>query len=68
MFNPYLSSITSVLEPVSVQPGLASGLLERLKNLDSDDLLLLLIILLLMKDGKQGSVWPMAAALIYLVL
>lgn len=68
MFNPYLSSPHAMLEPMPAPPGREDGLLERLSNLDNDDLLLLLIIFLLMKDGKQGSIWPMAAALIYLML
>lgn len=70
MFNPYLSSLTSALSQVPSQKGsdLLGGLLSRLRNLDSDDLILLLILYLLLKDGKEGSLWPMAAVVLYLIL
>lgn len=70
MFNPYLSSLTSALQQVPIQrdKDLLGGLLSRLRSLDSDDLILLLILYLLVKDGKDGSLWPMAAVVLYLIL
>lgn len=71
MYNPYVSSLSSALQPVSrgKDPlGGLGGLLGRLGSLDSDDLLLLLMIYLLIKDGEQDNIWPLAAALIYLML
>lgn len=70
VFNPYLMSLGSVLQPVSASGSKdpMGAIFSRLRKLDSDDLILLLIIFLLVKDGDRDNLWPMVAALLYLIL
>lgn len=68
MFNPYIGVPEQSLRP-SKGGGLLSGLVSKLKKLDSDDLLILLLIFLLSKrDGEEGDIWPLVAVAIYLML
>lgn len=70
MFNPYVMDVSGALEPAPARHGKdpLRGMMDRLGRMDSDDLLLMLIIYLLVKDGNSDSIWPMIAALIYLML
>lgn len=36
--------------------------------MDSDDLLILLLVYLLVKEGEQDGIWPLVAAMLYLML
>ena len=70
MFNPYVSEIQGALRPVrrkKTDLGLGN-LMERLSHLDNDDLIILLLVFLLARQGDQDSFWPLAAALLYLIL
>ena len=68
MFNPYVEEPERALQPVPGKKGLLDGLLGRLSRLDTDDLLILLLVYLITKEGEEDSVWPLAAALLYLML
>lgn len=72
MFNPYVSQPAEALRPVqhrgTPSGGLLDGLLGRLSRLDSDDLLILLLVYLLCRDGEEDGIWPLVAALLYLLL
>lgn len=70
MFNPYVTGIQAALRPVHRQPadlGLET-LLRRVGQLDSDDLIILLLVFLLARQGDPEGFWPLAAALLYLLL
>ena len=70
MFNPYVSEVQRALRPARQQKqdlGLGK-LMERLGHLDNDDLIILLLVFLLARQGDRDSFWPLAAALLYLIL
>ena len=69
MFNPYVGEPAQCIHPVKWEKrsGL-DGILERLGRLDSDDLLILLLVYLLAKEGDQDGIWPLVAAMLYLML
>lgn len=69
MFNPYVGEPAQCIHPVKGEKSNAlNGILERLGRLDSDDLLILLLVYLLAKEGDQDGIWPLVAALLYLML
>ena len=43
-------------------------LLRRLMQADQDDILIMLLIFLLLRDEEESSLWPIAAAVLYLLL
>lgn len=70
MFNPYVSEVQGALRPArqpKSDPGLGK-LMDRLSHLDNDDLIILLLVFLLARQGDKDSFWPLAAALLYLIL
>lgn len=70
MFNPYVMGIQTALRPARQQKrdaGLET-LLSRLGQLDNDDLIILLLVFLLARQGDPEGFWPLAAALLYLIL
>lgn len=69
MFNPYVGAAAQFIRPVkgAESHGLGS-ILSKLGNLDSDDLLILLLVYLLAKEGDQDGIWPLVAAMLYLIL
>lgn len=70
MFNPYVTGIQAALRPVHQQKrdmGLET-LLSRVGQLDNDDLIILLLVFLLARQGDPDGLWPLAAALLYLIL
>lgn len=70
MFNPYVTGIQAALRPAGQQKqelGL-NTLLGRLGQLDNDDLIILLLVFLLARQGDTEGFWPLAAALLYLIL
>ncbi len=69
MFNLYVEEPHHALQPVPErQSGPLDGILGRLGKLDRDDLLILLLIYLISREGEEDSIWPLAAALLYLIL
>ena len=70
MFNPYVTGIQTALRPARQQKkdGGLETLLSRLGQLDNDDLIILLLVFLLARQGDPEGFWPLAAALLYLIL
>lgn len=74
MFNPYVGSAAQSIRPAAgkqASGGLGAGLgsiLSKLGNIDTDDLLMLLLVYLLVKEGEADGVWPLVAAMLYLIL
>lgn len=69
MFNPYVGDPARCIRPVRGEKGGGlEGILGRLGRMDSDDLLILLLVYLLVKEGEQDGIWPLVAAMLYLML
>lgn len=70
MYNPFFQEPAQMLEKkeVSVGQNPMDGFVNRLRELDRDDLLILLLIFLLFRDGNQDNLWPLLAALVYCML
>ena len=69
MFNPYVSTPEQSLRPVrEPSKGPLDGILGRLGRLETDDLLILALVYLLAREDEQDRIWPLVAALIYLML
>ena len=70
MYNPYFHEPIKMLER-KTDSGFSAplrSLINRIQQLDSDDLLLLLLIFLLFRDGERDHLWPLLAALVYCML
>lgn len=67
MFNPYFEP-----EPRETQPpqkvASSSGILDKLKHLDKDDLLMLALIFILTKGSSKEDIWPLVAVMLYCML
>ena len=69
MFNPYVGSAAQWIRTVTGKgAGSLGGILSKLKQIDNDDLLILLLIYLLIKEGDQDGIWPLVAAMLYLLM
>ena len=70
MFNPFFHEPIQMLEKQTGSPQFnpANMIMQRISQLDGDDLLILLLIFLIFKDGKKDNVWPIIAALVYCML
>ena len=68
MFNPYVSGRENVLRPAPKPPGGPERILKKLGKLDREDLLVLALIWLLAGEGEEDRIWPLVAAMLYLLL